>query len=86
MYTEGIFVHSSKAENGNFSSSAPNSIRCVTPVWNWGAQKIKLDLSLNGFDYTGDIDYTFGENLLLHRVVPMAGPISISTQTTRLLG
>lgn len=85
MYTEGIFVHSKKAEQVNDTSKLPNSIRCTTPVWT-DSSKVKLDLSLNGYDFSGDIDYTFGDLLLLHRVVPMAGPISTSTQSTRLLG
>jgi len=36
MYTEGIFVHSARGPGGS-SNKDPNSIRCVTPVWNWGA-------------------------------------------------
>lgn len=85
LYTDGIFVHSSKGPGGS-TTNDPNSVRCVTPIWTWDAQPIKLDLTLNGQDFSGEIDFRFGEDLKLHRVVPMAGPLSISTHDTRLLG
>lgn len=64
----------------------PNSLRCVTPVWKWGASHIKVDLTLNGHDYAGDLDFKFGDDLLLHRVVPMAGPFSKVVTNIKLLG
>lgn len=64
----------------------PNSIRCVTPIWSWGASQCKLDLTLNGHDYSGDLDFKFGDDLILHRVVPMAAPYFTSTKDLRVLG
>jgi len=54
MYTDGIFVSSEKSSM-NAASENSTSIRCVTPIWTWGASEIKLDLTLNGFDYSGNI-------------------------------
>jgi hypothetical protein len=54
-----------------------NQVSCVTPVWTWGACHTKLDISINGFDYSGDIDFIIGDPLLLHRVSLMAGPVEI---------
>ena len=63
-------MHSSRAE-GDLN---PNSIRCVTPVWDSGAKKCKLDISVNDYDYSGGFEFDFTADLLLHRVYPMAGP------------
>jgi hypothetical protein len=77
LFTEGILVHSQKGYND--LDSAPNSIRCVTPKWVHGPTTLKLDITINGFDYSGNIDFTFADELLIHRVVPMAGPLAHST-------
>lgn len=84
LFTEGILVHSQKGYND--SNSAPNSIRCVTPKWVYGPTTLKLDITINGFDYSGNIDFTFADELLIHRVVPMAGPLAVATSSVRLLG
>ena len=47
LYTDGIFVHSTKGPNG-LVNQEPNSIRCVTPIWPYGTSQIKLDFTLNG--------------------------------------
>jgi hypothetical protein len=39
---------------------------------------MKLDVTMNDFDYNGNIDYTFGDNLLLHRTAPIAGTLEKS--------
>ncbi len=63
-----------------------SQVSCVTPVWTAGASHTKLDVSLNGFDYSGDIDFIISEPLLLHRVSLMAGPVESSTTNVKLLG
>jgi hypothetical protein len=45
-----------------------------------------MDFSVNGYDYSGNFDYTFTDNLVLNRIVPMAGPFSQTKQNTRLIG
>jgi len=85
MYTDGIFVHSSQADQSG-ANKAINAIRCVTPVWNKGAKKVKLDIAVNDFDYTGGFVFEFTRDLLLHRVFPMAGPQTTSPQSVKLVG
>lgn len=62
-------------------------MNCKIPKWDLiNGNNVKLDLSVNGFDFTGNFDYTFTENLVLNRIVPMAGPLSLSTTPLRLIG
>lgn len=58
----------------------------MTPIWDKGAQKIKVDITINGYDYSGNIDFEFTPDLLLHRVFPMAGPFSKSINDSKILG
>jgi len=85
MFTDAILVHSVLAANGT-SSNKINSIKCMTPEWTYGPAKVKLSFTVNGYDFAGETDFTFGDELILHRVVPMAGPVEISTKSSRLLG
>lgn len=58
----------------------------MTPAWTYGPAKVKLSFTVNGFDFAGETDFTFGDELILHRIVPMAGPVELSTKASRLLG
>lgn len=44
-------------------------------------QAVKLDIAINGYNFVGNFDFTFTEPLILHRTVPMAGPLSMSSNT-----
>ena len=63
----------------------PNTMKIKTPMWvlNPGQtqQAVKLDISVNGYNFAGNFDYTFTEPLILHRTVPMAGPLSVNSNT-----
>jgi hypothetical protein len=48
-------------------------------------ETVKLDVSINGYNFGGGFNYTFTEPLILHRSVPMAGPIT-GNQATVLIG
>ena len=70
------------------SGQKPNSIQCHTPKWDLKGkenEKVKLDISLNGQQYKGDFDFTFTTILIIHRTVPMAGPVQGDTKT-RIIG
>jgi hypothetical protein len=56
-------------EEGNF----PSHVKCSNPTWT-GPEQVKLDVTVNGYDYSGDFTFTFYDNLDLYRAVPMAGP------------
>jgi hypothetical protein len=60
---------------------------CDIPHWNPArGSNVKMDFSINGQDFYGNFDFTFTENLILDRIVPMAGPISSSSSPLRLIG
>ena len=48
-------------------------------------QKVKLDIALNGQNFVGNFDFTFTEPLIIHRSVPMAGPLE-GESSTLLIG
>lgn len=48
-------------------------------MWLDGAANVTIDITLNGNDFAGNISFTFGDILILHRTVPMAGPIESSS-------
>jgi len=62
---------------GNQDPSLANTVHCKTPRWvtdGTDPEKATLDVSLNGQNYVGALDFTFLRDLVLHRDVPMAGP------------
>ena len=64
----------------------PNTVKCKTPIWPLDPEEkfevVDLDLSINGYNFRGGFNYTFTEPLILHRDVPMAGPIWGNNATT----
>lgn len=63
----------------------PNTIKIKTPMWalkeGQQQQACKLDIAINGYNFLGNFDFTFTEPLILHRSVPMAGPLTANTNT-----
>lgn len=63
----------------------PNTIKIKTPMWvlkeGLTQQAVKLDIAINGYNFIGGFDFTFTEPLILHRTVPMAGPLTVDTNT-----
>ena len=45
------------------------------------SENVKLDVTVNGQHYSGGLEFTFTQKLVLHRDVPMAGPLSGNTKT-----
>jgi len=77
-----------RAASDKHDQADPNAVKCKTPVWDLKGKKTeatKLDVALNGQNFQGGFGFTFTEVLALHRSIPMAGPLSGSTNT-RLLG
>lgn len=91
VYTDGEFIYyplqNAAASDGD--KRIPNSIHCSTPVWQlhngFTAEQVKLDVTINGQNFAGNFDFNFTEILEIHRVVPMAGPIS-GNKKTKLIG
>lgn len=54
-------------------SATPSHVKCQSPKWKV-ADTAKLDVSVNGQDFSGDFTYTFFDVLDLYRIVPLAGP------------
>jgi len=42
---------------------------------------VKLDISVNGQHFSGSMDYLFTRKLILHRDIPMSGPVAGMTST-----
>lgn len=40
-----------------------------------------MDIAINGYNFIGGFDFVFTEPLILHRSVPMAGPLTVNTNT-----
>jgi hypothetical protein len=38
-------------------------------------EKVKLDIAVNGQDFKGGFDFYITQELIIHRTVPMAGPV-----------
>jgi hypothetical protein len=54
-----------------------NTIHCKTPRWildSDEAEKTTLQVSLNGQNYVGNLEFTFLRDLMIHRDIPMSGP------------
>lgn len=65
-----------------------NSVQCKTPKWDLQGkpfEKVTLDIAVNGQDFKGGFDFTFTQELKIHRTIPMAGPVQGNTRT-RIIG
>lgn len=65
-----------------------NSIHCKSPRWQLdgpAAEKATLDISMNGQNYGGNLEFTFLSALKIDRDVPMAGPQHHPSET-KLIG
>ena len=72
MYTKGEMVRYP------LEPGTPNSVQCKTPLWNITGktyEKVKLDIAVNGQDFKGSFDFYFTQELIIHRSVPMSGPV-----------
>lgn len=59
----------------------------MTPFWEQGAKKVKLDIAINDYDYKGDLDFEFTQEIKVHRSFPMARPMtSFRKHMTLILG
>ena len=55
----------------------PTHIKCSTPVWplqERQSERVKLDVTSNGYDYFGDFDFIFSDKLEVYRASPLSGP------------
>lgn len=55
----------------------PTHVRCNTPIWPLNgreAERVKLDVTANGYDYTGNFEFLFSDKLELNRISPLSGP------------
>lgn len=81
---EGLFVHTPLQVMDVTNQKNPNAIKCKSPVWT-GAESVKMDMSVNGDNFSGDFKFKFTDKLELYRAVPFAGPLFGNTHT-RLIG
>jgi hypothetical protein len=87
IYTKGQMI---VYPLSNEADAVPNYVSCLSPgEWQIDGDKefenVKLDISVNGQDFSGDIDYKISELLELYRIQPLAGPNEGGTQI-RLIG
>ena len=52
----------------------PTHTRCKAPKWPYPAEPVKLDVSVNGQDFSGNLKYQIFDPLDLYRIAPMCGP------------
>lgn len=60
----------------NSDDRMPTHILCYSPSWFGVSGQGKLEVSVNGQDYTGDLSFNIEEALDVFRVSPMSGPRS----------
>lgn len=58
------------------SDTKPTHVLCYSPHWPGVSGLGKLEISVNGQDYYGDLPFTITESLDVFRVSPMSGPKS----------
>jgi hypothetical protein len=66
--------------SGTRDPSKLKYIHCKSPKWTLDgndAEKSTLSVSINGQNYIGGLDFTFTKDLILHRDIPMAGPVKV---------
>lgn len=66
----------------------PNHINCNSPIWDLkGApsENVKLDVSLNAYDFGGNFNFAVTEKLEILRILPLAGPSEGGTKV-KLIG
>lgn len=61
------------------NDNKPTHVLCYSPNWFGVSGQGKLDVSVNGQDYHGDLTFTISEPLDVFRVSPMSGPRSGKT-------
>ena len=80
MTVSGLILHQPLNIADGSDTVEPNTLKCKTPIWPLNPEAkfetVKLDVSINGYNFGGGFNYTFTEPLILHRSVPMAGPIT----------
>jgi len=87
-YTANNFTSITECEVSSIETDKATPImNCRIPKWDSSRGKAaKVDFSINGYDFSGDFDFTFTDSLVLDRVVPMAGPINSTTAPLKLIG
>ena len=63
----------------------PNTVSCKSPKWDLSGgllreENIRVDVSINGVDYSGDRTILISENLDVYKIVPLCGPNEGSTR------
>lgn len=61
------------------SDNKPTHVLCYSPRWEGVSGQGRLDVSVNGQDYSGDLKFTIQEALDVVRVSPLSGPRSGKT-------
>eukprot|EP00351_Strombidinopsis_sp_SopsisLIS2011_P001345 CAMPEP_0116873030 /NCGR_PEP_ID=MMETSP0463-20121206/3983_1 /TAXON_ID=181622 /ORGANISM="Strombidinopsis sp, Strain SopsisLIS2011" /LENGTH=83 /DNA_ID=CAMNT_0004514249 /DNA_START=3147 /DNA_END=3398 /DNA_ORIENTATION=- len=65
------FLPAGEAYNND---TKPTHLVCYSPHWPGVSGAGKLEISVNGQDYSGDLAFTISESLDVFRVAPMSGP------------
>lgn len=55
----------------------PTHIKCNTPIWPLNGKEreaVKLDVTVNGYDYYGAFEFLFTDRLEIIRISPLSGP------------
>lgn len=63
----------------------PTHVKCNTPIWPLNGREkeiVKLDVTANGYDYSGNFDFLFSDALEIYRLKPLSGPNEGGTDVT----
>ena len=63
------------------NKALPNAVACLTPEWP-ETETVKIDITINGKDYSGNFDFHFEEGIHLAKISPACGPNKGETKVT----
>jgi hypothetical protein len=73
VYTNATIMTYPISEEGD-----PNAVSCKSPNWEMDSTKteemIKLEITINGVDYSGSLTVLISEDLNIFKIVPLCGP------------
>jgi hypothetical protein len=74
---EEIFTQGQAITHPFKVGALPTHIKCNSPIWPLAGrtqEQVKVDVTTNGYDYTGNFDFIFTDRMEVYRVSPLSGP------------
>ena len=75
--TEIIYTDGEAISYPYKSDADPTHVKCNTPIWPLNGKEkegVRLDVTVNGYDYYGGFDFLFTDRLEIYRIQPPSGP------------